>query len=287
MRGRRLRRTQAKKQSAREEREESQSNAFYAEQVPPVPSEVVSRILNALGHLGSQRFALPPFSDHFERWIKDVNAALSEFERDLPVAVDQKYRETVAKVMSDIQGAILRLDGTEKSYSEAMAKLQQELTLCEHERENLEREYRARTHVARKGHEDSLKKLKSDLDSLDKQRLRILRKKPSIFERILGRSNIQLEENTNARESRKAKIGGKERTLKSDLENLRREYETKITQLRERQQTLRVELTRDQGAMPNDALDIRKEACAALSRAVTEAVTRQSPEITTDVDNAQ
>jgi chromosome segregation ATPase len=287
MRGRRVRRTFTKKQSAREKREENQSAPFYVEQIPLVPSEVVTRILNALGHLGSQRFALPPFSEHFERWIKDVKATLAEFERDVPSAVDQNYRDTVAKVMSDVQESIQKLDHAEKSYSEAMTKLQQELTSCERERETFEREYRARTQDARRGHEESLKKLKSDIDSLDKQRLRLLRKKPSIFERILGRSGTRLEENTSARESRRAKIGGKEKMLKNELETLRQDYEIKSRQLSERQEALRAKLTEHGQGMPDDALDLRNGACGALGRAVSEAVTRQSPVVTTNVDSGQ
>lgn len=286
MRGRRVRRPLSKKQSAREKTETNQSAAFYTERVPIVPSEVVSRTLNALGHLGTQRFALPPFSEHLERWMKDVKATLIEFERDLPSSVDQNYRDAVAKVMSDLQEAIQRLDSAEKSYSEAMTKLQQELTLCEHERDNVEREYRARTHEARRGHDESLKKLKNDIDSLDKQRLRLLRKKPSIFERILGKSSTQLEENTSARESRRVKIGGKEKSLQNELENLRRDYETKSKQLDGRQQVLRAKLTEHGQTMPNDALDLRNEACGALSRAVNEAIT-QSPVATTKADNVQ
>lgn len=287
MRGRRVRRPLAKKQSAREKTETNQSAAFYTEQVPIVPSEVVFRTLNALGHLGTQRFALPPFSEHLERWVKDVEATLLEFERDLPSTVDQNYQDAVAKVMSDVQEAIQRMDSAEKSYSEAMTKLQQELTSCEHERDNLEREYRARTHDARRGHEESLKKLKSDIDSLDKQRLRLLRKKPSIFERILGKSSTQLEENTSARESRRAKIGGKEKSLKEELKSLRRDYETKSKQLDERQQALRAKFTEHGQTMPNDALDLRNEACGALSRAVNEAITHQSPVATTKADTVQ
>ena len=116
MRGTRFRRPSTKKHS-KERRKEHETSVFYQEATPIDPSQVSSKILNALEHLGTQRFALPPFSDHFERWIKDVEAVLTEFETELPDMADQPYRVTVHNVLSSLREALRRQIEAEKDSS--------------------------------------------------------------------------------------------------------------------------------------------------------------------------
>jgi septal ring factor EnvC (AmiA/AmiB activator) len=259
---------------ARERKEEHQSTILYNERISPVPSEVTPRVLNALDHLGSQRFALPPFSEHFDRWLKDVKATLAGFEASLPGVADQNYLETVAKVVSYVEESIRQLSQGESKQSEAVAKLQQELALCEHERATLENDYRNRIREIRRGHERSMAQLKGEIDSIDKQRLKLLRRRPSILQRILRKSNMQLEEHTSALETKKATIGDKEKSLKVELDSLRRDHRARSDQLEKRQQSIRAQLTQHKATMPNDGLELREETCNALSRAVAEASAR-------------
>lgn len=274
MRGTRFRRSTSKKQSSRDKGEEPEASVFYQERAPAVPSEVSTRVLNAIVHLGTQRFALPPFAEHFERWIRDVRAILAEFEDDLPGVADQPYRETVAKVLSNVQEGFRKLKDGEKSFSEEILKLQQELTSCEREISDLERARRIRINEAKKGHERSLSKIKGEIDALDQQRLTLLRKRPSIVERLLGQSGAKLEESKSARESKLVVLDGKEKTLENELRKLKRDFEMEKKQLVARRESLMTKLTETRGNLPDDALAMRREACEELSRVVNEAVNR-------------
>jgi chromosome segregation ATPase len=276
MRGTRFRRPASKKQSSKAVREQHETPVFYQERAPVDPSEVSSRILNALNHLGDQRFALPPFSEHFQRWMKDVEVILTEFETELPEAADQPYRVAVEGVLANTQEALRKRIDDEKVSYEEVSKLQQERTSCELELSNLEREYRTRTHEAKKGHERSLEKLMSEIDSLDKQRLRLLRKGPSIVERILHKPRAKLEESTSALQSKRADLGSKETTIKHDLENLRVDYEIKRKQLSEHEESLKTKLAELMGNRLNDAVELREMASEEIRRALTEAVDRLS-----------
>ncbi len=288
MRGSRFRRPATKKKSSKENREERETSDFFRERAPVDPSQVSSRILNALGHLGSQRFALPPFSEHFERWTKDVRATLSEFETELPEVADQPYREVVDRVLSTLQEALGKGIVAEKENSGAMSKIQQELASCELELSNLERDYRLRTHEARRGYEQSARKLKGEIESLDKRRLRLLRKGPSIVERILHRSGTKLDESTSALQSKRVGLGSKETALKRDLDSLRQDYAIKRKQLADRQESLKAKLAEFKENKLSDALEARELACEELRRAVTEAMDRLSKRsITPTSENIQ
>ena len=265
-----------KKQSTKEKREERENSVFYQERAQIDPSTVSVRVLNALDHLGTQRFALPPFSEHLERWIKDVRALLAEMETELPEAANQPYRENSERILSEAQQALRKRIDAEKENSEELSKLHQELTSCELELSNLQHEYKTRTHEARRGHERSLEKIQDEIDSLDKQRLKLLRKRPSIVDRILHRPRNKLEESMRALETKKTDMGGKQRTLKQNLDKLRAEYETSRKQMIERQESLKARFAEYKTNIPDDALDIRNQTCRELGRAVAEAIGRLS-----------
>lgn len=278
MRGRRFRRPLARKVSAREKREERGTSIFYQEPEEINPSQISSKTLNALEHLGNQRFALPPFSEHFQRWVKDLKALLIEFETQLPDAVDEQYRENVEKSLTNVQEALTKHIEAEKNSSGEISDQHQQLAATESELSKLDHEYKTLTREIRTRHEKSMEKLTSEIDSLDKQRLKILRKRTSFLQRILGKSESRLEEKTKALQSKRDALGKSRETLKEELEKRKADYETRRNRLADEQQALRVKLAELKGNALDDGLEIRKAACEELHRSVSEAVERVSQE---------
>ncbi len=277
-----------KKQSAKDRREERESSRFYEEPVPIDPLQVSTSVLNALGHLGAQRFALPPFSEHFDRWTKDVRAVLAEMQTSLPEAADQTYREESERILTNVQQALRTRTEAEQQGSEEISKLQQELVSCDLELSNLEREYKTQVHETRKGHEHSMEKLKDEIDSLDKHRLKLLHKQPSLIDRILHRPSTKLEESAHALEVKRNAIGSKQTTMKQELTKLRANYDSSRKRLTERQTSLRAQFAALKTTTPDDALDLRNQACQELARAVSEAIGRTPQEKTVaDAENIQ
>jgi len=285
MRGTKFRRPSTKKQS-KERRGEHEAPTSYLEEAPIDPLQVSSRILNALEHLGTQRFALPPFSEHFQRWIKDVEAVLMEFETKLPEMADEGYRVTVQDRLSSLRDLLGKQVDAEKSSSGETSKILQELRAFEIELSKLEHEYRTVTYEARKRHEKALEKLRNEIDAIDKRRLKLLRKQPSIVERILQRSRGKLDASTSALQSKRAHLDHEGILLQNELDELRSNYEVKRGRLRERQELLKAKLDEVQRTASNDALEVRKAACQELGLAVAQAVERLSKrQITPDADN--
>jgi chromosome segregation ATPase len=278
MRGRRFRRPLAKKMSAREKREERGTSIFYHEPEQINPSLISSKSLNAIEHLGNQRFALPPFSEHFQRWVKDLKALLGEFEIQLPDAVDQQYRENVEKLLINVQEALTRHIEAEKNSSSEISDLHRQLAAMESELSKLDHDYKTLSREIKTRHEKSMGKLRAEIDSLDKQRLKILRKRTSFLQRIFGKSESKLEEKTKELQSKRDALGNSRETLKEELDTRKTDYEIRRKRLAEEHQELRVKLGELKENGQDDALEIRKAACEELHRSVSEAVERLSQE---------
>jgi len=277
MRGPRFRRPRVKKLSAREKKEKRGTPIYYQEPEHIEPLELSSKTLNALEHLGNQRFALPPFTEHFQRWIKDVKTVLREFEAHLPEAIDQEYGRSVENSLSEAQDVLTGLTEIEKSSSSEVAAVQQELSTSERELSNLDQEYKKKVRETRRLYEQSVEKLRAEIDSLDKQRLRMLRKKTGFLQRIFGRSDSGLEERTsNALLEKKTALDRGKDTLRQELEKGRVDYENQRERLVRDNEALRTKYTNLRGNSLDDALEARRQTCRDLHRIVTEAVDRMT-----------
>jgi hypothetical protein len=274
MRGRRFRRSPAKKKSSKAPREQHEVSTFYEETPQIDPFQIRSNTLNALQHLGSQRFPLPPYSEHFQRWTKDVTTLLSDFESQLPEAADHQYREDTAKIVSGLQLVLTERSRTESDANSRLADRQQRLAAYQSELSKLDQDYKTQTHELRRRHEQSSAKLRKDIQRLDEERLRILHTKPSIIQRLLHRSDASLEAKADALRSTKNALDDRKETLNHDLEELRAEYESKQKETTKQLNALRAELKGSDDSKLDDGLELRKDACQNLCREVEMAVDR-------------
>ena len=273
-RGMRSRRAATKKPALKEKRT-SQENAFpYQEIVPVNPHEVSSRITNALEHLGNQRFALPPFYEHFQRWMKDVESVLADFKDSIPDAADKQYEATVATLMANFRNEITkRIDG-EKALSNQITELQKQLSINEVEISDLKKEQRNLTNEAKRGYERSIDKIRGEIDALDAQRLKLLRKKPTVLDRILGRSKDKIEGSSHSLQSKRSALHGKEEKLKLQLDALRSNYQEKRRQVGMRAKESRQQLAELKNSTLDDGLEIRRSLCEQIRLAVEASLDR-------------
>ena len=273
-RGMRSRRAATKKPALKEKRT-SQENAFpYQEVIPVDQHEVSSRITNALEHLGSQRFALPPFYEHFQRWMKDVESVLANFKDSIPKAADKQYEDTVAALMSNIRNELSKRIEGEMALSNQITDLQKQLSIYDVEISDLEKEQRNRTHEARRGYEKSIDKIRGEIDALDAQRLKLLRKKPTLLDRILGRSKLKIEGSSHSLQSKRSDLHGKEEKLKVQLDGLRSNYQEKRKEVSMREEELRQQLLELKNSTLDDGLEIRRNVCEQIRLAVEASLDR-------------
>jgi len=80
-------------------------------------AEFVVVTLKRLHTLGAQKFGSSPFSEHFNRWLINVEAVLEEFEVHFSVCVDEQFRDECAETLN-----IIHLQLEERRQKEAIAE---------------------------------------------------------------------------------------------------------------------------------------------------------------------
>jgi len=284
-RGIRSRRISTKKPHSKERKESQETTFLYQEPTTPDPQQITSRITNALEHLGNQRFALPPYSEHFERWMKDIESVLIDFQDSLPDAKTPDYDERVNALLSNVRTELNRRIAAEKTLTSEIAEMQKQLSVSDIELSNLEREQRNKTNETKRKYGDSMRKIQDEIDTLDHQRLRLLRKKPSLLERIFGTSNTRIASNTSMLESKRTALAGKEKRLTEQLDILKSDYESRRKQITERGRELREKLDALKANRLDDAVQIRQDVCNQLRQVVAASINQ--PANPSQGENAQ
>ena len=70
------------------------------------PQEVAEKTLNGISKLGTQIFALSPFSQYFDDWLVSLRQVILEFESNPVIKVDEKFQKERMQAFLDIEGAL-------------------------------------------------------------------------------------------------------------------------------------------------------------------------------------
>jgi len=273
-RGRRFGRRTMRKTSSREREEQQNASVFYQEPEQVNPSEVSLKVTNALKHLGDQRFPLPPYGEHFQRWLKDVKGILTEFETRLVDAADQEYRDNAQKALATVQGGLNKRIEEEKISGDSSLSLRRRLTTIEIELSRLENEYNKQSREIRRRQERVSQELQQEIDELGRQRLMLLSRRPNLLGRILKRSGSVVDEKTSSLQSKRNELGDAKSRFNKELKESRADHELKRKRLLNEQEVLRTKLAEQREDTQDDALEIRRRTCEELQQAINDAVSR-------------
>jgi chromosome segregation ATPase len=217
---------------------------------------------------------MPPFAEHFQRWMLDLDALLTDFRSSLPEAADVDFNKAVEELVSRIRGEFAIKIEAEKTLVARITEYQNQLAASEREMSELEAEQRVTANDAKRTSEKSMKKIRGEIDALDGERLRLLRYKPTILDKILGRSKVKIDDTSRSLQSRRTDLSTRQRNLKRHLDDLRASYEQKHQPLADRQAELRQELAKLRATTLDDALEARKATAERISQLISNAVTQ-------------
>jgi predicted nucleic acid-binding Zn-ribbon protein len=206
--------------------------------------------------------------------MKDVESVLGDFKNVLPEAANGEYNSTVAGLLSNVRNEFDKRIESEKTLSTQLTELQRQFSMHELEMSDLEKEQRNKVHETKRGYEKSMKKLRGEIGALDEQRLKLLRKSPTVLEKIFGRSKARIDGSSHALQSKRNDLQGREENLKRRLDGLRSDYEEKRKQLNVRETKLTEKLEKLKIGTLDDALEIRRSVCEQLRQAVAASVNR-------------
>jgi hypothetical protein len=97
----------AHEKKAKEKKQQPISGIKYAEEETQVsPKDAAEKTLGSLSRLGSQIFALSPFSQYFDPWLVNLRQIVSEFESNPSIKVDEQFVKERSQIFLDVEGAL-------------------------------------------------------------------------------------------------------------------------------------------------------------------------------------
>jgi hypothetical protein len=151
--------------------------------------EISELTLKRLHTLGNQRFGSFPFSEHFNRWLSNVSAVLSEFESHPNVTADEQFLKERAQTFEVI---ILQLEERRKKET----SVNQEITNLSYYKSRLKQintEYATIMAAFKNRKNREIKRLYSAINRLKNEQNNVIRLKTGLF-RGISKNKKELKE---------------------------------------------------------------------------------------------
>lgn len=264
------RRSEKVRRKAKSERTRPIDTYRMEEKQLPTSKEVVDKTLNSLSRLGSQRFAVAPFYEHFDRWLLSLRTVVSEFESSPALAVDDQFAKECSRVLSDIELVLKERRVKESSRDEAIQKGNQKLLDARTLLSQTEREYTAKARELAASKEQVVKTVASRAGKLREELNRIVKIRAGFLRGISKKAKAQKEAEASQRlNSTKSELTKIERSFATEQEKLQQEYKGRKQRILEQIANYEKEIGNlEAGSQVDDALDARRAVCDALINAV-------------------
>jgi len=231
--------------------------------------EAVDRTLNNLRRLGSQRFALAPFHEHFDRWLLNLRIVLSEFDSNPSVKADDQFAKECSQVLSDIDLALKEKRLKEASLQESVRRINQKLLDSRNPLAQTDREYASKTREIADRKERAVKSAASKLAALREELSRMVRMRSSFLRSVFKTGAQKEAEATQRLNSTKRELATIEHSFAAEQERLQDEYKRRRQQLLEQIADYQREMENlEANSQVDDAVEARRAACDALINAV-------------------
>ncbi len=100
------------------------TNKKYVEESPlPSADEAAERTLSSLSRLGTQTFALSPFSQYYDDWLINIRQVVSDFEANPSVNADEPFVAVRTRVLAEVEGELAKLRIREGELNSAATEL--------------------------------------------------------------------------------------------------------------------------------------------------------------------
>lgn len=241
---------------------QSSGNYLFEEKHIPTSEEVADRTLNRLRNLGDQRFALPPFSQHFNRWLMNLRNVLSECESTPTITVDDQFLKEKTQILVNIELDFEERRRKEASLKEIIGSLSEARTILK----QIEGEYVTRAQEVNGRQESEIGHLSSEITAFKEELGLLAQRKTRILDFISKKARAQKEtETTQKLNSAQKKLTVAIQHFKADQEKLQDEYERRKQPITEQIRTQQKEIEAQE---IDESLETRCAACEALINAL-------------------
>lgn len=242
----------------------------YVEEAPvSSPEESVDEVLSSLSRLGTQVFALSPFSQYFDDWLVSLRSVLSEFESIPAVSVDDQFVKERTQILLDVERELAERRLKEKTLEESAKALSEENhKLADIDAENAEKN----KETAEKRNAD-IKRLTQNVHDLEGELERTGQMKTSFFGFTKKAKAKKQAEESQKLNAAKSELELAVQNFTAEQEKFHDEYEKRKQAAIERVQSLEKEIVQLE---TDSSLQTRQTTCNDLAKAVQSLVQRKT-----------
>lgn len=232
----------------------------------PTSEEVVKRALNALNTLGSQKFALPPFSDYFNRWLMNLRRIISELESSSALKVDEQFKTECSQILDDIELKLQQGRLKEVSEENAIRNLSDAKEILE----QLQREYVVKSKEFEVERDHEVERLSAEAEVIRMEVTQVRGTRTGLFSRILRKDKGQKDlEATTRLKSAEDELARAVESFNVEQQTLKNEYSKRKEPILEQIRNQEKEIESIPGQSQVDSsIEARLAACEALVDAV-------------------
>lgn len=241
----------------------------YVEETPvPSPAEAVDKVLSSLSRLGTQVFALSPFSQYFDDWLVALRNVLSEFESNPAINADDQFVKERTQILLDVERELAEKRLKESALEESANALSEE----NHRLADMDAENAAKNkEIAEKRNAD-IKRLTQSVHDLEGELERTGQMKTSFFgftKKAKAKKQAEISQKLNAA---KGELELAVQNFAAEQEKIHDEYEKRKQAAIERVQSLEKEIAQLE---TDNSLQTRQTTCNDLAKAVQGLVQRK------------
>ena len=96
----------AREKKSKEKKQRAGAKYLHEETPLATAPQVAERTVNSLGKLGSQIFALSPFSQYFDDWLRSLRQLVSEFEANPTILSDEQFEKERMQIIQGVEDAL-------------------------------------------------------------------------------------------------------------------------------------------------------------------------------------
>jgi hypothetical protein len=256
-----------KKAKAKKQRQNDAKH--LAEEAPQAsPKEVADRALAGVNRLGSQVFALSPFSQYFDDWLVNLRQTVSEFESNPAIKADEQFIAERTQIFSDVQAALAENRLAEATITEEAKALQEN----NHKIADADKEYAEQTREMNNKRNGEIQKLSNNIKMLEDDLAAQQQVKLGFFKFKEKRLSAErLEQTQKELTAAKNALEVRLETFKVEQDKLHDNYQLQKQQLSQESDRLHKELEKLETDTSTEA---RQKACTALAQSINTQITR-------------
>ena len=253
------------------EKKRRQGAKYLQEEAPQASAqEAAQRTLDSIGRLGSQIFALSPFSQYFDDWLVNLRQVVSEFESNPHIKADEQMQKTRAQIFLDVQAELAQIRLEESNLSaEAKALADNNHLIVE-----ADKEYAEKTRALSNKRNTELQRQSAKIRQLEEEVAAQQNVKFSFFKfNEKKRAAEKLAQTTKTLTAAKNESEITIQNFTAEQEKLHDNYAKRKQELHENSDRLHRELEKLE---TDTSLPARQTACNALTEAINDLLKRTS-----------